>query len=233
MRQTTKILTIAITLLCFPFVGLTESFAQGSDPGLVAIIEMYKDKEQRMYKAQESVMLVESANHIWLEEETSAIYDLQKEFNSYISTFRSTIVFAAQMYGFYYEINNLLQNMNTITRQINEAPSNPFAVALSARRNNIYIDIVQTSTGIINNVRQACVGTKMTEKERIELIFDIRPRLQKLNVKLKKLSKYLKYTNMSDVWREVQGRTRHRGEKSDIIRQSFADWRGNGRKIKP
>lgn len=186
-----------------------------------------------MYKAQESVMLMEAANHIWLNEETEAVCDLQEQFNDYISTFRSTIVFAAQMYGFYYEINALVQNMSVITREIDEAPTNPFAVALSARRNNIYVDIVRTSSGIINNVRQACMGTKMTEKERIELIFDIRPRLQKLNVKLKKLSKYLKYTNMADVWREVQGRTRHRNDKADIIRQSFVDWRGNSRKVCP
>lgn len=226
-------ITILAMLFCFHAGAFTRVFAQGSDPGLVALIEVYKDKEKKMYKAQEAVMLTETTNHIWLNSETKAIYDLQKEFNDYIDTFRGAIVYAAQIYGFYWEINNLVDNMTTISRQIGEAPANPFAVALSARRNNIYTDIIQTTSGIVNNVRHACIGTKMTEKERIELIFDIRPRLQKLNTKLKRLSKMLKYTNMSDVWREIQGRTRNRSDKSDIIRQSFADWRGNGRKIKP
>lgn len=207
--------------------------AQGSDPGLVSLIEIYKNKARSMYKAQESVQMLEATNHIWLNSETQAIYDLQKEFNDYISAFRNVVSYAAQIYGFYYEIDNLVQNMNTMSQQINEAPANPFAVALSTRRNDIYADILQTTSGIINNVRQACIGPKMTEKERIELIFDIRPRLQKLNIQLRRLNKLCKYTNMTDVWREIVGRTRDRSDKSTIIRQSFVDWRGNGRKIKP
>ena len=221
---------IVFMLLCLIPVA---SHAQGSDPGLVTLIELYKDKAEKMYKAQETVQMLEATNHIWLNSETQAIYDLQREFNDYISSFRNVICYAAQLYGFYYEIDQMVANMTCMANQIGAAPTNPFAVALSAKRNDIYIDIIQTTSGIINNVRQACVGPKMTEKERIELIFDIRPRLQKLNVQLKRLNKLCKYTNMTDVWREIEGRTRNRADKSDIIRQSFADWRGNGRKIKP
>lgn len=233
MTRQTKLIAI-IAFLLFPLGGLKGAlFAQGSDPGLVALIELYKDKANKMYKAQESVQMLETANHIWLNEETQAIYDLQKEFNEYVSAFRGTIVYAAQIYGFYYEIDNLVGNMQTLTKQIGEAPVNPFAVALSARRNNIYVDIIQTTTGIIGNIQQACIGHKMTEKERIDLIFDIRPRLQKLNAQLKRLNKLCKYTNMTDVWREITGRHHVTHDKSAIIRQSFIDWRGNGRKINP
>lgn len=207
--------------------------AQGSDPGLVALIELYKDKAEKMYKAQENVQMLESTNHIWLNNETQAIYDLQKQFNDYISAFRNVVCYAAQIYGFYYEIDNLVGNINAMSEQISAAPANPFAIALSARRNDIYIDIIQTASGIINNVRLACMSPKMTEKERIELIFDIRPRLQKINVQLRRLNKLCRYTNMTDVWREIIGRTRNHSDKSDIIRQSFSTWRGNGRKISP
>lgn len=207
--------------------------AQGSDPGLVALIELYKDKAEKMYKAQENVQMLESTNHIWLNNETQAIYDLQKQFNDYISAFRNVVCYAAQIYGFYYEIDNLVGNINAMSEQISAAPANPFAIALSARRNDIYIDIIQTASGIINNVRLACMSPKMTEKERIELIFDIRPRLQKINVQLRRLNKLCRYTNMTDVWREIVGRTRNHSDKSDIIRQSFSTWRGNGRKISP
>jgi len=207
--------------------------AQGSDPGLVALIELYKDKAEKMYKAQENVQMLESTNHIWLNNETQAIYDLQKQFNDYISAFRNVVCYAAQIYGFYYEIDNLVGNINAMSEQISAAPANPFAIALSARRNDIYIDIIQTASGIINNVRLACMSPRMTEKERIELIFDIRPRLQKINVQLRRLNKLCRYTNMTDVWREIVGRTRNHSDKSDIIRQSFSTWRGNGRKISP
>lgn len=207
--------------------------AQGSDPGLVALIELYKDKAEKMYKAQENVQMLESTNHIWLNNETQTIYDLQKQFNDYISAFRNVVCYAAQIYGFYYEIDNLVGNINAMSEQISAAPANPFAIALSARRNDIYIDIIQTASGIINNVRLACMSPKMTEKERIELIFDIRPRLQKINLQLRRLNKLCRYTNMTDVWREIVGRTRNHSDKSDIIRQSFSTWRGNGRKISP
>lgn len=226
--------TIAtIAFLFFPLGGTRGAYAQGSDAGLAALFELYKDKANKMYKAQAAVQGLEATNHIWLNSETKAIYDLQKEFNDYVSTFRGVIVYAAQIYGFYYEIDNLVDNMQTLTKQIGDAPANPFAVALSARRNDIYVDIIQTSTGIINNIQQACMGHKMTEKERIDLIFDIRPRLQKLNIQLRRLNKLCKYTNMTDVWREITGRTRNRQDKSEIIRQSFIDWRNNGRKISP
>lgn len=214
-------------------MGCIETRAQGSDPGLAELVLLYKCKAEKMYKAQEAVMGIETTNHIWLNTETQAIYDLQKEFNDYISAFRGVIVYAAQMYGFYYEIDNLVGNISTMSNEIAANPINPFAVALSARRNDIYIQTMQTTADIINNVRIACVGPKMTEKERIELIFDIRPRLQKLNVQLRKLNKMLRYTNMSDVWREIRGRTHERDTKSAIIHQAMRDWRGNGRKIKP
>lgn len=207
--------------------------AQGSDPGLVALIELYKDKAEKMYKAQENVQMLESTNHIWLNNETQAICDLQKQLNDYISAFRNVVCYAAQIYGFYYEIDNLVGNINAMSEQISAAPANPFAITLSARRNDIYIEIIQTASGIINNVRLACMSPKMTEKERIELIFDIRPRLQKINVQLRRLNKLCRYTNMTDVWREIVGRTRNHSDKSDIIRQSFSTWRGNGRKISP
>lgn len=227
-----RIITMILVFITLMMTG-NEARAQGSDPGLAALVEIYKGKAERMYKAQEGVMALETTNHIWLNSETQAIYDLQKEFNEYISAFRGVIVYAAQVYGFYYEIDNLIGNMTTMSHEIGDNPTNPFAVALSARRNDIYIQIIQTTSGIINNVRVACIGPKMTERERIELIFDIRPRLQKLNVQLRKLNKMLRYTNMADVWREIVGRTHDRNSKSAIIRQAKQDWRANGRKIKP
>jgi len=225
---------IALVLEMLPLRGLGGfAYAQGSDPTLAGLIELYKTQATKMYKAQSTVQALEATNHIWLNSETKAICDLQKEFDDYISAFRGVVVYAAQIYGFYYEIDNLVDNMNTMTRQIGDAPTNAFAVALSARRNDIYTDIIRTTTGIINNVRMVCMDKKMTEKDRVELIFDVRPRLQKLNIQLRRLNKLCKYTNLTDVWREIIGRRHVRTDKSDIIRQSFSDWRGNGRKITP
>ena len=226
-------LSVIVTLILHSTLFTLHLSAQSEDPALAALVESYKVKAENMYKAQEGAMLTESAGHIWLESEESEIYNLQKQFDDYITSFRNVIVYAAQIYGFYNEIDQLITNMHHITSQIGDSPVNPFAVALSARRNDIYIDIIQTATGIVNNIRHACIDSKMTQKERIDLIFDVRPRLQTLNRQLYRLSRYLKYTDLTDVWREIRGRTHTRADKTDIIRQSFADWRGNGKKIKP
>lgn len=123
-------------------------------------------------------MGAESAGHIWLNEEVAATKDLQKQFDDYLSTFRTTISYAAQAYGFYFEVNRLCEHMGSLSKQISEAPANAIAVALHKKRNDIYISILTKSMGIINTIREVCLDKKMTEQQRISLVFSIRPQAQ-------------------------------------------------------
>ena len=59
-------------------------------------------------KNQEKVMLMQTTGHIWLKEEVEGTTNLQREFNNYLDSFRSIVVYAAQIYGFYHEIDRLL-----------------------------------------------------------------------------------------------------------------------------
>jgi hypothetical protein len=43
----------------------------------------------------------------------------------------------------------------------------------------------------------------MTEKERMEIVFGIRPKLKAMNKKLQRLTKAVKYTSMGDIWLEI------------------------------
>ena len=195
--------------LALPFGGVGGSMlhAQGNDPVLAGMIALYTDKAKKELKQQEKMMLLEATGHIWITEEVNATTDLQKEFNKYLDDFHSIIAYAAQIYGFYHEM------------------------ALSANRNKIYREIIMGSVDIVNDIRQVCLAnTKMTEKERLEIIFGIRPKLKLMNKKLQRLIKAVKYTSLADVWAEIDYSARSEADKASITRQCMERWRRNGRR---
>lgn len=200
------------------------------DPGLTAMIYAYTDKAEKELKAQERAMTLESTGHIWIKEEMQATYDFQKPFNDYLDSFRDVVCLAAQIYGFYHEIDYLVTNMNRLGEQLDKHPTNSLAVALTPRRNQIYRDILLTSLDICNDIRQVCLGNvKMTEKERIEIIFNIRPKLKKMNKSIARLTRAVKYTSLLDVWSEIDERAKDPADKGNIVKQAMRRWKRAGR----
>ena len=222
-----------ILLLCLPWLLPSPVHAQ-LDPTLTAMILEYTQKAKSQYNTQLETMAVESEGHVWLKQEVEATKNYQQQFDRYISTFRGIISYAAQVYGFYYEINHLTENMGRLSHQIGETPVNAVAVALHRNRNDIYVDIINRSVGIVNTIRQVCIDTKMTEKQRIELVFSIRPQLQQMNRKLAMLTKLVRCTTMAQVWYEIEYQSLpHREGKAGIVEECLGSWRVNGRSVKP
>ena len=150
-----------------------------NDPVLAGMILLYTDKAQKELKNQEKVMMLQTTGHIWTKEEVQATADLQREFNKYLDSFRSIVCYAAQIYGFYHEISRLTDNMEDFTRQVSRSTTNALAVALSTERNRIYRELMLGSVEIVNDIRMACLAeNKMTERERMEIVFGIRPKLK-------------------------------------------------------
>ena len=136
------------------------------------------------------------------------------------------IMYAAQIYGFYHEIDHLIGNLGAFSDQLSAHPSNALAVALSSNRNKIYREIILNSVDIVNDVRQVCLADiKMTEKERMEVIFGIRPKLKLMNKKLQRLTKAVKYTSLGDVWAEIDYNARTGADKKNIVEQSMLRWK--------
>ena len=163
-----------------------------------------------------------------------ATTDLQREFNNYLDSFRSIICYAAQIYGFYHEISKLTDNMGDFTRQVSRNSSHALAVALSTQRNRIYRELIMNSVEIVNDIRMACLSdNKMTEKERMEIVFGIRPKLKMMNKKLQRLTKAVKYTTMGDIWREIDEGARPVAGKRDIVEAAKRRWRQIGRNVRP
>ena len=222
-----------ILLLCLPWLLPSPVHAQ-LDPTLTAMILEYTQKAKSQYNTQLETMAVETEGHVWLKQEVEATKNYQQQFDRYISTFRGIISYAAQVYGFYYEINHLTENMGRLSHQIGKTPVNAVAVALHRNRNDIYVDIINRSVGIVNTIRQVCIDTKMTEKQRIELVFSIRPQLQQMNRKLAMLTKLVRCTTMAQVWYEIEYQSLpHREGKAGIVEECLGAWRVNGRSVKP
>ena len=223
-----------ISIAIFMFISSFAGVRAQNDPTLAGMILMYTNKAEKELKNQEKVMLLQSTGHIWTKEEVEATTDLQREFNNYLDSFRSIICYAAQIYGFYHEISRLTDNMGDFTRQVSRNSPNALAVALSTQRNRIYRELIMNSVEIVNDIRMACLSdNKMTEKERMEIVFGIRPKLKMMNKKLQRLTKAVKYTTMGDIWREIDEGARPAADKRDIVEAAKRRWRQIGRNVRP
>lgn len=200
------------------------------DPTLTGMVLIYTEKAKKTLKNQEKVMLLQTTGHIWTKEEVEAVTDLQREFNDYLDSFRLVVSYAAQIYGFYHEITHLTENMGEFTGQLKNSPTNALAVALSTNRNKIYRELIYNSIEIINDIRTVCLSdNKMTEKERMEIVFGIRPKLQLMNKKLQRLSIAVKYTSMGDIWAEISEEARPKANKVEIARSAIRRWKRSGK----
>lgn len=219
-----------ILIILFVILGFTKLQAQ-IDPTLSGMILVYTDKAESELKSQERTMLLETTGHIWLKAEVEETTNIQRKFNDYLDSFNSIISYAAQIYGFYHEISNITVNLSEFTEQLNSAPSNALAVALSSRRNAIYRELIMNTVEIVNDIRQVCLSDiKMTERERMKIVFSIRPKLKQMNRKLKQLTKAVKYTTMADIWADIEQNAHPPADKKKIGREAFERWKRNGHK---
>ena len=200
------------------------------DPTLAGMILGYTNKAEKELKSQEKAMLMQTTGHLWMREEVEGTTDLQRTFNNYLDSFRDIVCYAAQIYGFYHEIGRLSDNMGDLSKQLRQHAEGAFAVALTPRRNQIYRDLILGSVEIVNDIRQVCMNnTKMTEKQRMEIVFAIRPKLKRMNKKLKHLALAVKYTSFVDVWAEIDEGSRPRPtDKAGIVQAAMRRWKRSG-----
>ena len=232
MRLNTSLfrsLQIVLVLL-----GFTANTSAQIDPTLAGMIALYTDQAQDQLKNQQKVMALQTTGHIWTKEEIQGTTDLQKEFNDYLDSFRSVLGYAAQIYGFYHEVNCLVGNLDEYSDILRRYPSNSLAVALSQKRGSIYSDVVLHSVEIVNDVRSACLsGHKMTEKERMEIVFAIRPKLKRLNKDIQRLSRAVKYTSLGDIWLDIEENAYTKADKPGITEKARRRWRQIGNTVRP
>ena len=221
-------------LIVLVLLGFTANSSAQIDPTLAGMIALYTDQAQNQLKNQQKVMALQTTGHIWTREEVQGTTDLQKELNDYLDSFRSVIGYAAQIYGFYHEVSCLIGNLDEFSRILSSHPSNSLAVALSQKRGSIYSDVVLHSVEIVNDVRSACLSDhKMTEKERMEIVFAIRPKLKRLNKDIRRLSRAVKYTSLGDIWLDIEENAYSKADKPGITEKAHRRWRQIGNTVRP
>jgi len=198
------------------------------------MIVLYTEKAENSLRTEQEAMLLESSGHIWVKSEVEGVRKLDEEFNEYLDTFHGIIVYAAQIYGFYHEIDRLAENTGKLADRIAQSPGNALAVALSANRNKVYREVILQSVEIVNDIRIVCLSdVKMTEKERTEIVFGVRPKLKGMNKKLERLIRAVKYTTLTDVWNEVSGHQPDKADIEGISTEAFRRWKTIGKTVRP
>lgn len=226
-----KRLILSLSLAAVTCITAT---AQSVDPALAAAILLYSEKAENTLKAQEKVMMLETTGHLWIREEMESSTELEKEFSDYLDSFRGIVSHAAEIYGFYHEIERALDSMDRLRSRIDTHAGGALAVALSANRNALYRDIITGSVDIVKDIRQACFsGIKMTEKERLELLLGVRPKLKDMNRELRNLERAIHYTTLSDVWNEVSERQPQKADIGTITEGAMQRWKTYGKSVRP
>ena len=221
-------------LMVLVLLGFTANTSAQIDPTLAGMIALYTDQAQSQLKNQQKVMALQTTGHIWTREEVQGTTNLQKEFNDYLDSFRSVLGYAAQIYGFYHEVSCLVGNLDEFSDILRKYPSNSLAVALSQKRGSIYSDVVLHSVEIVNDVRSACLSDhKMTEKERMEIVFAIRPKLKRLNKDIRRLSRAVKCTSLGDIWLDIEENAYSKAYKPGITEKAHRRWRQIGNTVRP
>lgn len=231
---------IFIFLLICLITGKVSGQTFYSDPGRYLVVKQFTEQSKKTLNAQQRAQLVISGMHIFMKEEIEATTDFQREFNEYLDSFRVVIQIAAEVYGIYHEVTQVVNNLNELKNVILEVPENSIALALHGDRNKIYPKVynsfVKAALDIAKDIRKVCFSeTKMTEKERIKIIHGMKPKLKNVNRLLRQLSLYLKYTTFLDVWNNLLDRKYfHPANRQEIILRCQQRWKRAwwGRKVR-
>lgn len=228
-----KTIIIIITLMLT--AGMHIRAQGGIDPIRAATITAASEKAVSVQKAQNIVQTTLSAGHIWDKEEMEATVNFQKEFNDYLDKFHNVLGVIAELYGVYYEITQTAANIKEVEKALETEPTNAIALAFSAKKGKIYNQLIKSSVIVIKDIRKVCFEeSKMTEKQRDEIIRGIRPKLHTVNMQLRRLAFCLRYTTFLDVWYEITGHIKPATPKSrtSIIEACQLQWKRNAEAIK-
>lgn len=221
-------LMAVVLLLCS-----TSAFAWGVDPVRAAMIDQYSKQAKKTLEAQNRAQALMTTGHLWMQTEIEQTTDFQREFSNYLDRFHDILGFAAEIYGIYYEITQISKNVSDLNDVVASHPANALAVAFHTRRNAVYRNIIINGVNIVMDIKTLCFDdSKMTEREKNEIITNIRPKLRLMNKQLRALALAVKYTTFLDVWNEITDRaSAYEGvDKRAIIERCMRDWKNNANK---
>lgn len=184
-------------------------------------------------------MTLNLSGHKFLREEVEEITDFQKQFNSYLDSFGDILSIAAETYGIYYEVDQAFKNIKQLKAISSDCPANLIAVAVSERKNNIYTEVVETGMQVAADIKLLVPlnkdkdkNAKMTVKERIECMSNVRRSLRALNYKMRKMNRLISFTTLMDSWYELRGNPRKTRSMTEIVTACQERWKQKANSVK-
>lgn len=227
-----KVKVTRIAFVCLAWLTAITAYAQTGeggyeDPDRAAAIVVMTNQYKKTLQAQERVQLLNASLHLFIDQETMAITNYQREFNDYLDEFHELISMLAETYGIYMEVTKLAKNIGELNKLLATCPvENLVATGLSQKRTMIYKDLVDTGAGIVNDIRMVFFSKiKMTEKQRLQMVFRVRPKLNTFNAKLKRAVLVLKYTTFLDVWQEFFPKAYQPRSRKKIAEECRERWK--------
>ena len=211
-------------------VALTVSATiQGQNTDLVraGIYSNYDIRMRNAVTAQSAAIATMTFHNKWIQGKEDDIADLQREFDHYLTDLHDVIAIAAQLYGNYIEFTEMVSNLKKIGEACEESPTNILANAFNENKRQIVTNIVSTTTDLVLDLKKTFVdATRMTEKERIQNLDDIRRKMKTINGMLKRTERQIRYYNLCDLWNDIRNQTysfRHL-TNAEIARRARDEW---------
>lgn len=202
---------------------------QAIDPARFASYIWYDNQTRHLIETQTAILGAQMVQHNWIAGNEEDIYDLKKELDDYLRKKQNDLALAAQVYGTYNEIVALVDNLKRLSNVCSENPTNVLANAFSENKRKTVQDIVMSTTQLALDIRRILSEkSRMTEKERLELMDVTRKKLREWNKRLRMLERNIRYYNICDLWHELTGEKTFRNRtKKEIAEQAMKDWRSH------
>ena len=215
--------------LVFYFLTLVSVLvsAQMFDPVRAGLFSNYDIRMRDQINAQSVALGTMTFHHKWIQAKEKDITKLQEEFNKYLLENHNTIAMAAQLYGVYYELTEISNNQKGIEDVCRESPANILANAFKDDKRQIVTNIVGATTDLIYDIKKTYLdNTRMTEKERLQLVDDVRRHMKWCNRQLKRIERNIRYYNLCDLWNDIRNKEYVFRKKSnaEIAREARDRW---------
>ena len=208
--------------------------AQNNDPRRSELYSLYDIRSRNAINAQSAAISTMSFHHLWMQSKEKDIANLQKEFNKYLENLHDVLTIAAEIYGNIYEFMEMASNLKSLTEACQDSPTNIFANAFKEDKRQIITNIVGTTTELMMDIKKSIVdNTRMTEKERIQLLDDVRRKLKSINRQLRRVERNIRYYNLCDLWNDIRGEKYdfRKRTNAEIAREARDEWQNHYRPI--
>ena len=181
--------------------------------------------------AQDALLMLCYTEHHSIKQDSKKIANFQRKFNKYLDDLGDVLTFCANMYGIYYQTDQLTHNVIYLKNLTSHCPDNVAAVALSEKKQGLYKEVFDQGLSLVNDLYEILPvkkskNTKSTEYQKLKTEARIQRKLYDLNVKIVRLSRHIKYTTLLDTWFEYGGRRKRYRTRSikEVVRDCQRRW---------